>query len=204
VPGDRVERGTRRLLVGVERAVLVADRDTVELLRIENAEIAREGCGRVRDDAVQRFVEGAGGREQEIAQRADHLELVGEPLRRIDFAHAVGDVGRDLEQRCVGRVDLPVDRGAEDDEHVLAQRDERDRAGVVRPEYVPQIRKRAPRHPARVERSGEERLLGDADLDDAGPARAAARSADVRKAPVADATEEKEIGRAPRSGELLD
>ena len=57
---------------------------------------------------------------------------------------------------------------------------------------------------AALERGGEELLVRETDLDDSGPAFAAAYTADVRKARVADLPEQEEIGRARSSGYALD
>ena len=89
---------------------------------------------------------------------------------------------------------------AEDDDDVVRHRDEGRRLRVVRPEDELLSPVRVTRGPARGECVTQRPLLVGGDLDQAGPAGAAAAAAEVDEPVARHAPEHEEVGRADRCG----
>ncbi len=148
---------------------------------------------RVIDDTPERFVERVGGEPQHVADRVDDLQFIGETLRGRDFADRLARPDCQVTKLRGVEVGQSLLGGTEDDDDVVADRDDRDRAAVVGAEDMPGDGPVVPGDDPRVERIGDHRLGFEADLDDPGPTGASADAADMREALLLDPTEEEEI-----------
>ena len=153
-------------------------------------------------EPLERFVQRHGRCVQEVANCVQGLELVCQPLGRLDLRQRLaGEAGELVQVESRYGLDALV-RRAEDDEDVVVDGHDRCGVRVVRPEDVDRLGLRAGDDLAVGECGCDERLLLDADLDDPGPAGAATRSADVREAPSAHPAKDEEVGRVRSLGDL--
>jgi hypothetical protein len=134
----------------------------------------------------------------ELTHRLENLQLVGETLRGVDVPHALRGGSRRLRELAVGGcAEVGVAR-AEDDHHVLRDRDERGRGRVVGPEDPLCLAGADPHRLTRAERLAERVDLAGLQLDQPGPALAASRPAEVHERRARHAAEHEEILRADR------
>ena len=193
----------RTALLGQE-AGGVEDGDLAVLACVQNAELAGERGGGLGGDAVERLVEAGTRCPQQVANRVHDFELVGEALGGDHAAQRLARKSGQLAELGVADAQKGLVARAEHREQVVVDGHDRHGRPVVGPEYVPRLADVAAHDGAGAQRLRDERLVGDADLDDSGPADAAADAADVREPARVDPAEQEHVDRARGSRHLLE